>query len=93
MSKTWLQQAWPSCDWSLPHNANWMTISDPSQVYLEETWKLSKTYRQTTISTLNRRDTLWSWDPEYQLLVTAGTLSRVLASPKPNGLHPLAHFQ
>src|SRR5438309_10587457 len=30
----------------------------------------------TTISTLNRRDTLWSWDPEYQLLVAAGTLSR-----------------
>src|SRR5207237_9722087 len=31
---------------------------------------------KTTISTLNRRDTLWSWDPEYQLLVAAGTLSR-----------------
>src|SRR5437762_5632973 len=31
---------------------------------------------KTTISTLNRRDTLWPWDPEYQLLVTAGTLSR-----------------
>ena len=38
---------------------------------------------KTTISILNRRDALWSGDPEYQLLVATGALSRGPGKPEP----------